>query len=281
MKKEYRQSLFLLIALTVPFGLGGVLVDTSYSLWMGTILFFLAGWIMPFFYYMIQKRRTKIEYGGYRGAAHLVIWPVSSVFAAALLWYFLDVFQRLNSDNKILFILSAFLIMTALIVISFAAAYYSAKCYFRLKDKEFLRRWLAVCFFTGLIPASVMISFFSLYFLQSIELAPYYVLFFVTNMIEKAFLLKIGLAMITFSLYLYFSLNGTKGKRMTEVIFTAIFYLMIIYIPIVFSLYIPGNAAWRAYADPAYLSIFPVLSDLWSVFLALWLGNKTAQWIFT
>ena len=37
---------------------------------------------------------------------------------------------------------------------------------------------------------------------------------------------------------------------------------------------------WRAYADPAYISLFPVLSDLWSVGLSMIIGGYVAKWIF-
>ena len=66
----------------------------------------------------------------------------------------------------------------------------------------------------------------------------------------------------------------------TQVVFTALFYLMLIYIPIIISLRLPMAGEWRAYADPAYISLFPVLSDLWSVGLSMIIGGYVAKWIF-
>lgn len=101
-----------------------------------------------------------------------------------------------------------------------------------------------------------------------------------STILEKIFFLKIFLAMASFAVYLYFALSGTKGRRATQVVFTALFYLMLIYIPIIISLRLPMAGEWRAYADPAYISLFPVLSDLWSVGLSMIIGGYVAKWIF-
>ena len=55
---------------------------------------------------------------------------------------------------------------------------------------------------------------------------------------------------------------------------------MLIYIPIIISLRLPMAGKWRAYADPAYISLFPVLSDLWSVGLSIIIGGYVVKWIF-
>lgn len=115
---------------------------------------------------------------------------------------------------------------------------------------------------------------------QGMRLDPYTELFFVSTILEKTFFLKIFLAMVSFAVYLYFALSGTKGRRATQVVFTALFYLMLIYIPIIISLRLPMAGEWRAYADPAYISLFPVLSDLWSVGLSMIIGGYVAKWIF-
>ena len=61
------------------------------------------------------------------------------------------------------------------------------------------------------------------------------------------------------------------------IILAAVF---VIYIPIIISLRLPMAGEWRAYADPAYISLFPVLSDLWSVGLSMIIGGYVAKWIF-
>ena len=71
--------------------------------------------------------------------------------------------------------------------------------------------------------------------------------------------------MASFAVYLYFALSGIKGRRATQVVFTALFYLMLIYIPIIISLRLPMAGEWRAYADPCLLFLcFRSYSDLWS-----------------
>ena len=140
-----------------------------------------------------------------------------------------------------------------------------AHVYISLRRKnENIAHWLACCYFIGLVPASVIVSVLFIYFFQGMRLDPYTELFFVSTILKKTFFLKIFLAMASFAVYLYFALS----------------YLMLIYIPIIISLRLPMAGEWRAYADPAYISLFPVLSDLWSVGLSTIIGGYVAKWIF-
>ena len=98
---------------------------------------------------------------------------------------------------------------------------------------------------------------------------------------KKSFFLKIFLAMASFAVLSVFLLcQGQKEDGQHQVVFTALFYLMLIYIPIIISLRLPMAGKWRAYADPAYISLFPVLSDLWSVGLSIIIGGYVVKWIF-
>lgn len=279
--KEMIHQLLWLFAFSMPIGIAGIMVHTPMSLWGGLLGFIFCGLIGPFFYYMMQKQGVGIRYGIYRSAIHAVAWPVFSVLAIMLCWGRLEGIQVLWS-NKLLFIFLSILTMGVMVTLTAAVDYLLAHLYFYLKKKsEKVSQWLAMCYFIGLIPGTVILSMLVIYLMGKTRLDPFTALLFVTDVLEKAFLLKIGLAMITFATYLYLSLIGTKGKRITQVIFTALMYLILIYIPIVISLQIPGADSWRSYADPAYISGIPVLSDLWSVGTALFCGKKISDWIFT
>ena len=53
------------------------------------------------------------------------------------------------------------------------------------------------------------------------------------------------------------------------------------FIPFVISIRMPWEGNWRAYLDPAYFSMFPFISDMWVLAIALWSGQKITQWIFS
>lgn len=55
-----------------------------------------------------------------------------------------------------------------------------------------------------------------------------------------------------------------------QTIFTAVFWLMLAFIPFIISTHLPSTGSWRAYGDPSYLSIFPYLSDLWLTGFSIW-----------
>lgn len=63
-------------------------------------------------------------------------------------------------------------------------------------------------------------------------------------------------------------------------VFSAIFWLFLLFIPVVVSSRITGSGLWRAYLDPSYLSVFPYLSDFWLTGLALMGARRLTAWIF-
>ena len=87
--------------------------------------------------------------------------------------------------------------------------------------------------------------------------------------------------MITIAVYVFLALTGTKGYRAIRVIFTALFWLTFMFIPMVVSIRIPWEGGWRTYFDPSYLAMFPFLSDLWVNALSLWGSKKVTNWIFS
>lgn len=281
MRYAYKGKRFLwLLALSIPPGIAGFILNTLYSFLWGIIGFVLCGLAGPFIYYLIKREDLGGSEGPYHGAAHLAAWSALSVFLLMAVWYFLDVFQEIWEKGMVFAALSIPVMATA-VFISMLLDDIVARAYVSLRRKnKNIAHWLACCYFIGLLPAAVIVAVLFIYFRQGTQLDPYTALFFVSAVLEKSFLLKIFLAMVSFAIYLYFALDGTKGKRVTQVIFTALIYLMLIYIPIIVSLRLPIEGEWRAYADPAYISLFPVLSDLWSVGLAMSIGGHVAKWIF-
>lgn len=73
------------------------------------------------------------------------------------------------------------------------------------------------------------------------------------------------------------SLSGTfrdEGAAHHGVRFSGIFWLMLLYIPMVISLHLP-QASWQVYMDPSYLPMIPFVSDLWLTGIAIWGGKRS------
>lgn len=274
-----KQVLWLL-SLSLPPAAAGFTVHTTAAFLWGLSGFILFGLIGPFIYYLAERKSLGDRKGPYHGAAHLASWSMISVFLIMAVWYFLDTLQKLW-EKGVIFICGVIPVLAAIVILTMVLDDALAKAYAHLKRKNGdIARWLASCFLIGAVPAAIIFAVLFIYFFGEIRIDPYAGLLFVSTVLEKTFLLKIFLAMAVFAIYLYFALDGSKGRRATQVVFTSLFYLMMIYIPIIVSLRLPHEGAWRAYADPAYISLFPVFSDLWSVGASIFFGGHTAKWIF-
>lgn len=274
-----KQVLWLL-SLSLPPAAAGFVVHTTAAFLWGLAGFIIFGLIGPFVYYLAERKPLGDLNGPYHGAAHLVSWSVLSVFLMMAVWYFLDALQKLW-EKGVIFICGVTPILAAIVILAMILDDSLTKAYVHLKRKNGdIARWLASCFFIGAIPSAIILAVLFIYFFGEIHLDPYAGLLFVSTVLEKTFILKIFLAMAVFAIYLYFALDESKGRRATQVIFTSLFYLMLIYILIVVSLRLPHEGDWRAYADPAYVSLFPVFSDLWSVGASMFFGRHVAKWIF-
>ena len=140
--------------------------------------------------------------------------------------------------------------------------------------------WLASAFFTGLIPGTLLISMVVLFAIGETRLDPFTGMLFLMEVMTISFWMKIALAMMTFGIYLFTQFDGSKGRRAVQTIFTAVFWLMLAFIPFIISTHLPSTGSWRAYGDPSYLSIFPYLSDLWLTGFSIWGADKLTNWIF-
>ena len=156
-----------------------------------------------------------------------------------------------------------------------------AALYHSLKEKGGLKyRWLASAFFTGLIPGTLLISMVVLFAIGETRLDTFTGMLLLMEVMTISFWMKIALAMMTFGIYLFTQLDGSKGRRAVQTIFTAVFWLMLAFIPFIISTHLPSTGSWRAYGDPSYLSIFPYLSDLWLTGFSIWGADKLTNWIF-
>ena len=91
--------------------------------------------------------------------------------------------------------------------------------------------------------------------------------------------MKLYLCQLTLGIRDIEALRGTKYLRITVCAFSGIFWLMLLYIPMVISLHLP-QASWQVYMDPSYLPMIPFVSDLWLTGIAIWGGKKVTEWIF-
>lgn len=273
-----RQALWMAV-FAIPIPAGAFAVHSAASLLAGFASFAVLAALVPVFYFAIQKAGFGAAYGARRGAVHL---PVSvSVSALFLLfsWFLLTEEEALwKSLGMVPVTALAVAVMAAVVILMLALDYAFLRFYDGICGEK-KRAWLALSFFLGLIPGVVLLSLLVLS-LTGIDRGAVFFLFITTGLTWVLFL-KIILAMTGISLYLYFAAKGTRTRRMLQVFFTAVLWLILLYIPIVISLRIPAAGAWRTYFDPAYLSIVPFLSDLWLTGLSYLGGRKITDWIYS
>lgn len=279
--KGYWQELLWIMALVLPWGIGGYVVHTAASISTGIMIYWGMGLLVPALVFGIRKSGYGSEWGLKRSAAHLPLWISTALIQMCVFWNYMP---RINQAYKAqpvvvdicFFLVTAFSMWLVNFLDNHLPGWYVAIA----QKGERWRLWAGSIYFTGLIPAASICSFLLLYYVGGMHLDPMTSVFFVMEMMTFTFYGKILLAMMTFSFYLYFALEGTRGQRLTRCAFSAIFWFILAYIPVVISLRLPGNGSWRAIFDPSYLSMFPILSDMWLNGLALFFGEKITKWIF-
>lgn len=279
--KDCIKQLLWLLALTIPWGLGGFVVHTAFSLSLGTIVYWAAGLLVPLIFYLVQKKGWGSELGGLRGAVHGPVWISLVIVEMVVFWNYLPSIDRIWKTSPVPAAAAAFLVLSFFVILAFFLDRWLSLIYVRLKGKNTLAaRWLGSAFFSGLIPGTAMISFLGLYYAGGMRLDPFTASFFLMEIFGFVFYGKILLAMMTFGVFLFLSLEGPRGERAVTSVFSAIFWLFLLFIPVVVSSRITGSGLWRAYLDPSYLSVFPYLSDLWLTGLALMGARRLTAWIF-
>lgn len=279
--KDCIKQMLWLLALTIPWGLGGFVVHTAFSLSLGTIVYWAAGLLVPLIFYLVQKKGWGSELGGLRGAVHGPVWISLVIVEMVVFWNYLPSIDRIWKTSPAPAAAAAFLVLSFFVILAFFLDRWLSLIYVRLKGKNTLAaRWLGSAFFSGLIPGTAMISFLGLYYAGGMRLDPFTASFFLMEIFGFVFYGKILLAMMTFGIFLFLSLEGPRGERAVTSVFSAIFWLFLLFIPVVVSSRITGSGLWRAYLDPSYLSVFPYLSDLWLTGLALMGARRLTAWIF-
>lgn len=279
--KDCIKQMLWLLALTIPWGLGGFVVHTAFSLSLGTIVYWAAGLLVPLIFYLVQKKGWGSELGGLRGAVHGPVWISLVIVEMVVFWNYLPSIDRIWKTSPVPAAAAAFLVLSFFVILAFFLDRWLSLIYVRLKEKNTLAAWwLGSAFFSGLIPGTAMISFLGLYYAGGMRLDPFTASFFLMEIFGFVFYGKILLAMMTFGVFLFLSLEGPRGERAVTSVFSAIFWLFLLFIPVVVSSRITGSGLWRAYLDPSYLSVFPYLSDLWLTGLALMGARRLTAWIF-
>ena len=183
-------------------------------------------------------------------------------------------------ENPIPISIAFFIVLTLFAGVAIMLGYVLPALYEKLAEKGACRKvWLGAAYFSGLIPGFAILSFLGLYYANGMRLDPFTASFFLLEVFSFVFYGKIILGMMTFGIYLFLALSGTKGRRITVCAFSGIFWLMLLYIPMVISLHLP-QASWQVYMDPSYLPMIPFVSDLWLTGIAIWGGKKVTEWIF-
>jgi len=274
------QALWLL-ALTIPWPLAGTFVHTPASLMIGISAYWGMGLLVPFLFYLFQQRGWGSEPGAIRAAVHLPLW-ISVVLAQIAVFYnYLPRIQGSLRENFLPVTIGAFFILSFCILGAAFLDRMLAILYGRLKEKGGLwAKWLGSACLTGLIPGTAIISFLGLFYTGGMRLDPFMASVFLMEIFNIIFYAKIFLAMMTFGLFVFFAGEGKKSGRITNSVFSAIFWMFLLFIPIVISDRITSTGAWRSYFDPSYISMFPYLSDLWLTGLALMGGERITKWIF-
>lgn len=274
------QALWLL-ALTIPWPLAGTFVHTPASLMIGISAYWGMGLLVPFLFYLFQQKGWGSELGAIRAAVHLPLW-ISLVLAQIAIFYnYLPRIQGSLRDGFLPVTIGAFFILSICVLLIAALDRALAGVYGHLKEKGNLwAKWLGSAFLIGLIPGTAIISFLGLFYTGGMRLDPFMASVFLMEIFNIIFYSKIFLAMMTFGLFVYFAGEGKKSTRITNSVFSAVFWMFLLFIPIVISDRLTSTGAWRTYFDPSYISMFPCLSDLWMCGLALMGGERITKWIF-
>lgn len=279
--KEWIKPFLWYGALTLPWALGGYTVHSAASISTGLLLYWVMGLLAPLFYYFLQKKGFGAELGTGRAAVHIPLWMSMVVVQMVLFWAKMPEMDWLWGKYPIGAVAVLFVALwVSLGIVSFFD-WKMVEWYEKLKKKgKFLSLWLSSSFLIGWIPGVTILSFLWLYYSDNMRLDGFISIMFLFQVLAYVFFGKIVIAMAVFGIFVYFALEGEKKKRIVNVIFAGVFWLMLLYIPVVISIRLTEMAPWRFYLDPAYFSAFPFLSDLWLTGLSLLGARKLTDWIF-
>ena len=274
MTKEEVRRLLWMAALIVPIPAGAYAVHTADSITVAGASFFLLALIVPCLWLSLSGGENSV-----RAAAHAVCAPTCVIPFLLSVSAFL-MHEKMTAESRLLFHGAAALFsMLAVLAMIFLLDEICRKLYRRLQKKSrAVVEWLVFAFFYGTIPAVILFSLAVVGF-SGFAYAYASFLILVSVMIHVLYL-KIFLAMAAVALYLFLGTRGNKWVRLTRAAFTGFFWLILVWIPMLVSDSMETYAAWRLYADPSYLVIFPILSDLWLSAASLWAGRKVTNWIF-
>ncbi len=279
--KKFWLQLLWLAAVTVPWGIGGFLVHKAQTLMMGLAAYWLLGLLVPLVYFLVQQKGYGSEWGSWRAAAHGPVWISLSILQLVIFWNYLPVIDGGFKENPAGVGAFVFAILLFFVAAALFLDYGLCHVYEKLAEKKPLYKlWAGTMFFSGLIPGTAIVSFLGLYYAGGMRLDAFTAGLFLLEIFSYVFYGKIFLGMVTFGTYVFAAQDGRKGKRLTLAAFSGIFWLMLLYVPFVISVNLPGNPSWRAYLDPSYLSVVPLVSDLWLCGLALLAGKQVTEWIF-
>lgn len=279
MKDFLRQVLWLAVCI-VPVPAGAFAVHTPEAMLVGALSFSALAVLVPFLYFSFQRSGFGIALGKTRCAVHLVLSLALLILYWTAMWLMLGKEEMLwTAAGPIVGTGAAVISMVLFLVVLLGAVREAAVLYQSVKARHPVwAPWLALVFLTGVIPGMLLCVMLFLA-LTGLDHGMMFV-FYVSTGLSWILFLKIALAMMGIPLYLYFVETGSRWKRSLQVIFTAFFWLICLYIPLIISLRIPTFGPWRMYADPSYFSIFPLVSDGWIMAIAYFGGKKVTEWIF-
>lgn len=247
---------------------------------VGTLAYWGMGLLVPFLFFLFQRKGYGSEWGALRAAVHLPLWISFIILQMVIFWSYLPMADKAFKESPIPISIAFFIVLTLFAGAAIMLDYVLPSFYEKISEKGACRKvWLGAAYFSGLIPGFAILSFLGLYYANGMRLDPFTASFFLLEVFSFVFYGKIILGMMTFGIYLFLALSGTKGRRITVCAFSGIFWLMLLYIPMVISLHLP-QASWQVYMDPSYLPMIPFVSDLWLTGIAIWGGKKVTEWIF-
>ncbi len=293
----FRRFLWL-TAFIVPIPAGAYAVHTPDSILIAAGVFFLLSLILPCVWPPVSGPEGKVM-----AAAH----PVCAV--CLNFWLDLSVFLWLLSTEKLSggtnVVAQGILGLVGFTAALLAMFLLDAGCAFlyrRLKASWPRQvEWIVFAFYSGMIPGTVLATIAILSFAGADH--GYAAVFFLVSGMVIMLYLKIVLAMVAVALYLFLGSTGNKWKRLTRAAFTGFFWLALVYASLSLSVAWeegPGFLAWfdssyfsafpyladladvtLPFLSPSYWVIFPYLSDLWLAFVALYLGTRVTEWIWS
>ena len=133
-KKFWLQPLWM-AALTVPWGIGGFIAHTGFSLSAGLGAYWLLGLVLPFFFFVIQNKGYGAEVGPARGIIHLPVWISLVIVQVVVFWNYLTKADIAWKTNPIPTGIGVFLVLLFFAFITVPIDYMLAALYHSLKEK--------------------------------------------------------------------------------------------------------------------------------------------------